>query len=178
MIQDIKENKPAILFLLTFVGLYLMLNTLYGFYVSSFFSQPDPVTIFVSKQVAWLLSIWDDTVTYAFKDGYKNVIIKNSYRTVIEVFEGCNSINVMIVFVSFMAAFRGKLISTVLFSLLGLVVVYSMNLLRVAMLYVIEINWPRYLYFFHKYLFTAIIYSAVFLLWFIWAKKVKRAAAR
>lgn len=170
------ENKPAILFLSVFVGLYLVLNTVYGFYVNSFLPQPDPITLFVAKQVAWLLSIGDDSVTYALKDGYKNVILKNSYRTVIEVFEGCNSINVMIVFVSFMAAFRGKLMSTLLFSLLGLSIVYVMNLIRVAMLYVIEINWPRYLYFFHKYLFTGLIYAVVFLLWFLWAKKVKRAA--
>jgi exosortase/archaeosortase family protein len=83
----------------------------------------------------------------------------------------------MIVFVSFMAAFRGKLKSTLIFSLGGLIVIYLMNLVRVALLYGIEIYWPRYLYFFHKYLFTGGIYAVVFWLWFLWAKKVKREAA-
>lgn len=172
-----QENKPAILFLLTFVGLYLLLNTIYGFYVNSFLPQPDPITLVVSKHVAWVLSWQDDSVTYALKAGYKNVILKNSYRTVIEVFEGCNSVNVMIVFVSFMAAFRGRLKSTLVFCLGGLIIIYLMNLFRVAMLYAIEIYWPRYLYFFHKYLFTGGIYAVVFLLWFLWAKNVKREAA-
>ena len=172
-----QENKPAILFLLTFVGLYLLLNTVYGFYVNSFLPEPDSITLVVSKHVAWVLSWWDESVTYALKAGYKNVILKNSYRTVIEVFEGCNSVNVMIVFVSFMAAFRGRLKSTLIFSLGGLIIIYLMNLFRVAMLYAIEIYWPRYLYFFHKYLFTGGIYAVVFLLWFLWAKNVKREAA-
>lgn len=172
-----QENKPAILFLFTFVGLYLLLNTIYGFYVDSFLPQPDPITIVVSKHVAWVLSWWDDSVTYALKAGYKNVILKNSYRTVIEVFEGCNSVNVMIVFVSFMAAFRSKFKSTLVFSLMGLVIIYWMNLGRVALLYGIEIFLPRYLYFFHKYLFTGALYAVVFLLWFVWARRVKRESA-
>jgi exosortase family protein XrtF len=173
----LKENKPAIVFLLTFVGLYLLLNTVYGFYVNSFLPQPDPITLVVSKHVAWLLSWWDESVTYALKVGYKNVILKNSYRTVIEVFEGCNSVNVMIVFVSFMAAFRGKLKSTIIFSMVGLVIIYGINLFRVAMLYGIEIYLPRYLYFFHKYLFTGALYAVVFLLWFVWARRIKHEAA-
>jgi exosortase family protein XrtF len=172
------ENKPALLFLITFVGLYLLLNTLYGLYVNSFLPQPDPITILVSKQVAGCLSLADTTITSSVMSGSKYVPIRNSYRTVIEVFEGCNGINVMIVFISFLLAYRGKLKATLLFGSVGIVVIHMMNLFRVSMLYGIELYFPRYLYFFHKYLFTGMIYAVVFLMWYLWAKRLKRVSAQ
>ena len=84
----------------------------------------------------------------------------------------------MIVFLSFLSAYRGKLKATFLFGMGGLVVIHIMNLFRVGMLYGIELYFPRYLYLFHKYLFTGMIYAVVFLMWYLWAKQVKRAAAK
>ena len=171
-----KENKAAIYFLLVFVGLYLILNTAYGLYVEWYSPQPDPITLLVSKQVAGFLTLWDASVVAVPIDASKNVSIRNGYRTVINVFEGCNGINVMIVFISFLVAFRGKLKATILFALMGFFIIYLMNIARVSLLYAVEIYWPRYLYLFHKYLFTGMIYAVVFALWYLWVKQVKRAA--
>ena len=151
----LKENKPALLFLLTFVGLYLALNTLYGFYVTSFLPQPDPITIFVSKQVAGCLSVADPSISCSVIQGSRYVPIRNVERTVISVFEGCNGINVMIVFASFLIAFGGKARQILVFLLMGCLILHLVNLLRLTLLYLTAIHRPLFFYYFHKYFFTA-----------------------
>ncbi|MCX8492555.1 MAG: exosortase family protein XrtF [Cyclobacteriaceae bacterium] len=174
----IQENKPAIIFLLVFMGLYVSLNTIYGFIVEAYYPQADPITLVVSKHVTWFLSFFDHTIDYSVTTGSRFVSINKSGQLVISVFEGCNGINVMIVFISFLVAFHGKLKQTVLFGALGLVVIYLMNFSRVSLLYGVELYYPRYLYFFHKYLFTGVIYAGVFLMWFVWAKWVRSESSK
>jgi exosortase family protein XrtF len=178
MMKLIQENKPALFFLLIFVGLYLVLNTAYGFFVEAYYPQADPITLLVTKHVTWFLSFFDHTIDYSITAGSRYVAINNSDRLVISVFEGCNGINVMIVFISFLAAFYGKLKQTIVFGLIGLGVIYLMNLSRVGLLYGVELYYPRFLYFFHKFLFTGVIYVGVFLMWFIWAKWVRSESSR
>ncbi len=60
-IKLIKEFKPALLFLLKFLGMYVILSIFYGIYVESFGTNPDTITIWVSQQTSgtsspgWLL---------------------------------------------------------------------------------------------------------------------------
>lgn len=157
-----------------FIGLYISLNTLYGFYIESFGQQSDPVTEQVSKQVAVILSVLtDQSVQSRVLVGSRNVLIGTDQKTVIAVFEGCNGINVMIVFLSFVIAFRGTVRTTLWFSLIGLVIIYLVNLMRIGMLYGVAIYFPNSMYFFHKYLFTGIIYGIVFFMWYLWIKRVR-----
>ena len=51
----IKEFKPALMFLLKFLGMYLILSIFYGIYVESFGTKPDAVTIWVSEQTSGIL---------------------------------------------------------------------------------------------------------------------------
>ncbi|MFM8912146.1 MAG: exosortase family protein XrtF, partial [Flammeovirgaceae bacterium] len=151
-------------------------NTLYGFWIEWYRPSADPMTVQVAKVVAKGISWIDEDVKAIQMANSQNVAIRNEEGIVIEVFEGCNSINVMLVFVSFIIAFRGTLLKTIQFAAMGCAVIYLLNLLRVAALYAVELNWPRYLYLFHKYLFTGGIYLAVFFLWYLWSKQVKANA--
>jgi exosortase family protein XrtF len=173
----IRENKAAIFFLLFFVGFYVILNTIYGFYIEYYSPQADPITKVVSKQVAFFLRLFDPSVFVTPSLSSRNITIANGYRTVIDVFEGCNGVNVMIVFASFLIAFRGSVKLTTLFLTVGLVIIHFVNLVRVVLLYLVEIHFPRYMYFFHKYFFTGCIYTIVFVMWYVWIKSIKREGA-
>jgi exosortase family protein XrtF len=168
-----QENREAILFIVKFVGLYLVLNTLYGFYVEYYYPQPDPVTLVVTRQVAAILSVFHPVVEAIPDSTSSYVILQHNSQIVVSVFEGCNSLNVMIVYISFLIAFKGSLSSTLQFSFLGLVLVYVMNQLRVGLLFEVALKFPQHLYFFHKYFFTGIIYGVVFVVWFFWVKRVR-----
>ena len=167
-----KDQKAILFFLLKFVGLYLILNTSYSLWIAHYEPQPDPLTIVVTDQTVFLISLFEDNVAIGASTNSPHVPVLNNGRTVIRVFEGCNGLNVMIVFISFIVAFTGTLRKTVLFSIAGFLLIYIFNLFRVGLLYFIAKYYPDNLYFFHKYLFTGLLYVLVFLLWYFWVSKI------
>jgi exosortase family protein XrtF len=167
-----KAYRPAIFFILRYLGLYLVLNTLYAFYVDRYRPEADPFTIMVSAHTATLLRILKEPASIQANANI-NVPLLRDGQTVVEVYEGCNGINVMIVYFCFLIAFRGPWRSLLLFFLLGIAILYVANLLRVAGLYGVALHYPDQLYFFHKFFFTGSLYGLVFLMWFFWVKTVK-----
>jgi exosortase family protein XrtF len=163
-----KDTKGALQFLAIFLGLYFTLNIMYGLWVASYNNRADPITVLITEQTSLLLNLFGEETTIDLAKDKPSVAIKKSGFKVIGVYEGCNSINVMIVFVAFVIAFKGKVKQAAAFIPLGLVILYFANLLRVALLYFIAAYWSHYFY--HKYLFTAFIYLIVFVLWLWWMK--------
>ena len=167
-----KENKKAIRFLIVFIGLYVVLNTLYGLYVRHALPGSDEVTLAVTGQVIWFLGFFDSTIAYYPSAVSAYIPVANDHGIVINVFEGCNGLNVMIVYVSFLLAFAGPRKVLIKFAVTGLVAIHAVNLLRIGLLYGVALYFPSQLYFFHKYFFTGMIYLMVFVLWFYWVKRV------
>jgi exosortase family protein XrtF len=170
----LKEYKDALLFLGKYIALYIVLNTMYAWYVQHYSPNADPITKMVTHHSAAILHAFDDEVSLRVISGKSHVPITKNDETVIEVFEGCNSINVFIVFLSFIIAFQGSLKLFVQFLFGGMGIIYLINLLRIIALYVVALKFPDALYFFHKFFFTGIIYLIVFALWYLWTVKVKQ----
>jgi exosortase family protein XrtF len=163
------EFKPAIRFVLLFVGLYFVGNLIYGFYISMNSNLADGITKTVANQSAWLLSNildYDVVATPSLKG--PTVYLKTGEYNVLNVFEGCNGINVFIVFVAFVVAFNGSPRRQLWFVPLGILILYVCNLMRIVFLYWTAIHFHRYFYYVHKYIFTGFIYVVVFLLWIAW----------
>lgn len=173
-----KELKPALRFLAVFVALYLVLNVLYGLWISSFEDCPDPATVIVTRQTSAIVNTLGEETTTFPKPGSASMSILKGMRSALNVYEGCNGINVMIVFVSFMFAFGGRLKSMAWFIPLGIVLIYATNLVRVTGLYFIAEYWKEYFYYVHKYAFTAFIYLIVLILWWLWIEKVSGLSIR
>jgi exosortase family protein XrtF len=167
-----KDQKAILFFLLKFIGLYIVLNTVYGSWVAYYAPMPDPVTTMVTHHTAALLSLTQENVSVGEAINSPNVPLRQDNETVVSVFEGCNSLNVMFVFISFIVAFTGTWKKTIVFSLIGIALIYTFNLFRVGLLFYIAKYWPNNLYFFHKYLFTGLLYAMVFFLWYFWVKRV------
>jgi exosortase/archaeosortase family protein len=148
-----REFKPTIFFLLKFLGLYVSLNLLYGVYVTSFEPKPDPVTHLASKHTASILSVFGWSCKVRDFPQKPSVAIIHNAKTIVSVYEGCNSLNVMIWFVP-----------------LGLIAIYIINIIRIGLLFLVSLKLPHFLYFTHKYFFTAIIYLFVMLLWWYWIR--------
>ena len=165
-----KEFKPTILFLIKFLGIYLSLNVMYGFYVTSYEPKPDPVTWQATQHTAIALSAlgWEST-TKEYEEKPSVAIVHNS-KTIVSVYEGCNSLNVMIVFLAFVLSFGAKRKPLIWFLPIGLILIYIINILRIALLFLVSLKLPHFLYFTHKYLFTAVIYLFVIMLWFVWIR--------
>lgn len=170
MTNTIKEFKPTLLFLGKFLALYFVGNLLYGLYVTAFEPHPDPITNLVTGQTSWLLnsSGWDNRIEdHATKP---STFIEYEGRRILSVYEGCNGLNVMIIFIAFVVAFGPLNKTTLWFIPLGILFIHLSNLGRIFLLFFVTMEFPDFLYITHKYIFTGIIYLMVFLLWIGWVK--------
>jgi exosortase family protein XrtF len=167
----ITEFRPTIFFLLKFLGIFLIGNLLYGWFVTSWLPQADPLTVWASDQSAWVLNLVGSPVSVHEYAGKSHVYLQVNKKAILTVFEGCNGVNVVIVFFSFLLAFGPYTKSLIWFSLLGLFVIHLSNVARIVLLFFVTQHFPDQLFFVHKYLFTAFIYLFVFLLWIWWVIK-------
>ena len=169
-----QDFKPSILFLAKFIGLYLLLNIAYGFYLDHYDEAADPMTVWTTKQTANILSWYQEGISTGPKEDLESVYIFKSERAILSVYEGCNGLNVMIIFLAFIIAYSKLSSKMIWFIPLGLVIIHLFNLARITLLYHVTLSLPDLLYFTHKYLFTAIIYVAVFILWALWVMKLNK----
>lgn len=161
---------PAIRFLIWFVALYLILNMIYGLWVEAWNPQADPATGWVGRQTAWCLNQIGYEVSLQPLADRPLIAFMSAGAVVINLFEGCNGINVMIVFVSFLLAYGGRPQRLIPFTLVGLLLIHILNLARVGLLFWLAETESTWFYYFHKYLFTGFLFAFVFLGWWIWIK--------
>lgn len=173
----IREFRYALKFLGIFLGLYLTLNVVYGWWVESY-KRADPITWISTKQAARILNIVGEPVEVWYKENSRSVTMIRHGDVVVNVFEGCNGINVVIVYIAFIVAFGGQVRNMLWFVPLGIFIIYLFNLGRIAGLYLVAHYLPDYFYYVHKYAFTASIYLIVFMLWLWWVEGLNKTGLK
>ena len=166
--MNFSDFKPALRFLLIFLSVYFVLNLLYGVWIETLGQQPDVVTHWVSNQSAAIVRAMGWEAEAVPNPDRPTIRMTDGNKTILNVFEGCNGLNVIIVFLAFIMAFGGSLKKMLWFVPLGILVIHLFNLFRILLLYFLASNNSTYFYYFHKYFFTAMIYLAVFFLWWLW----------
>lgn len=169
--MSFNEVKPALRFLGIFLGCYLVLSVLYGLWIESLGNIPDAMTSEVSQEVVIVLDALGVAASQQPNPDGPTVFIFDSSRKVLSVFEGCNGLNVMIVFLSFVLAYGGRRGRMLWFIPLGFLLIHLANLGRILWLFWLSAVDARLFYYFHKYFFTAAIYLIVFVLWWFWVTR-------
>lgn len=178
-----KDFKPTILFLVKFFLIYLIGNGLYGAFISNYDLEQklDPITRWVAYQCAGTADIMgyetevvqDDHLKYT--DAYEEQTFDTLFLDAVQgisVEEGCNGINIMILFIAFVVGFGGKLLNTLLFIPAGLLFIHLANLGRLMLLNILLVEYEgQGFHFFHKYGFTAVLYVAILILWYFWVMR-------
>lgn len=163
-----KDFLPVLKILLRFVIIYIVFVLLYQFYLNNYESDVvDPFTGWVAKQVSFL----QETLGFptVLMDNLKlhSVLFQTGGKLTTRMVEGCNVISVAILFAAFIFAFY-KGARTFLYVLSGLVILHILNVSRIALLNIIFLKYPQYAKAAHDYLFPAIIYGGVIVLWLVW----------
>ena len=171
-----RKYKSVFRFIILFLGTYLVLGILYSVYLKASENGayfPDYITNLVAKQSAAVLDgfgynpvLWKDSLA-------QGMLLTINDRYTVIVVEGCNSISVIILFVAFVIAFAEKFNKTVLFLFAGAVLIYIVNIVRIAILTVALYKYPQYEDILHSVVFPGIIYSMVFILWMVWVRMLK-----
>ena len=174
MKELIKKYKSVIRFIITFLSVYILLSVAYKLYLeysdgSKYY--PDYITNTVAKQSKELLeAVGYETVAEPHLDEPSiKLIIQN--KLIARIVEGCNSISVIILFMSFIFAFSGKLKITFFYLLAGSTLIYVVNLIRIVFLTIALYHYPWRQEVLHQIIFPAIIYGMVFVLWMFWVNR-------
>ncbi|MBB4806661.1 exosortase family protein XrtF [Chryseobacterium defluvii] len=166
----LKDFKPVLGILLRFIIIYLVLLVAYQFYLNSFKGNGlDPFSKLIAEQVMHIQNVLNYP-TQLYNDIPKEQVwfyVNKDYRT--RMVEGCNAVSVMILFVSFIFAFY-KGFKTFVFVFISLILLYIMNLLRIAGLNIVMTDYKEYGKISHDFIFPAVIYGSVVLLWLVWIK--------
>ncbi|WP_343329016.1 exosortase family protein XrtF [Polaribacter staleyi] len=171
-----KKNKSIIIFLIKFFVTYFLLVTFYNSYLQKSQQKGDvfktsSITKVVADQTVKVLSLFGYQVAAIQHDKEVSVKLIIEGRYTARVIEGCNSISLIILFISFIIAFTGSFKATLLFAVFGSVFIYIVNVLRIAFLTVMIYKYPHKVGVLHDLVFPAIIYGAIFLLWVVWVNK-------
>jgi exosortase family protein XrtF len=164
----LKEFKPALRFLFIFLGAYLIGNVLYGVFIEACNPNPDPVTHILARQTSAVLHVFGEQTTTTLNKARPTVFLNDENEVILNIYEGCNGLNVMIVFVAFLLAYGGSYKKMLWFLPAGIVIIHLANIVRIMLLYFVARNYESYFYYVHKYVFTAAIYIIVFALWVVW----------
>lgn len=163
--------KSVLQFILTFLFVYFFMAfsyNLYLYYSVGTAYYPDYITNIVSRQIQELLifSGYETQVLPHPDERSMKLIVNGKYLA--RVIEGCNSVSVIILFISFVIAFSGRIKTTFFFVLSGSVLIYIVNLIRIVILSIALYHYPWRSEILHSVVFPAIIYGVVFLLWMLW----------
>ena len=171
--------KPFLVFLASFFLTYFVLTFLYQNYLGSFEGNKlDSITKIVGRNTEQVLLLFtnDASVQEIATEPYLRLIFHQKY--VARIIEGCNAISVIILFVSFIVAFSGKLIPTLLYLFGGSLIIYILNVLRIAALSTLIFYFPSQESLLHGVVFPLSIYGVVFILWLIWVRKFSKYASK
>ncbi len=98
------------------------------------------------------------------------VVVLNGQASVL-VGDPCNGLLLYALFAGFVVAFPGPGRHKLWFVPLGILVIYALNVGRVALLALNHAYWRATVAFNHHYTFTFVVYGAIGALWMLWARR-------
>ncbi len=185
MIKKVKEYliqfKPFLLFLAKFALSYLALSIVYQTYLNQFDikkNEVDGFTKIVANQSQSILSVFNNHSYTLTNPKEPSVKLYYHDKWVSRIVEGCNALSVIILFISFVISFSGKFKETLIFILVGSLLIHLFNVIRIALLCMAIFHFPQYEHLLHGVIFPLFIYGVVFLLWVVWVNKFSSYAKK
>lgn len=168
------QYKPFLLFLVKFIFTYLVFTAAYQYYLNQFDlknNEVDGFTKLVTTQVEQLLLFFNANAHIELHPTQPCYKFFYNGKYVSRIIEGCNALSVIILFISFVIAFSGKIKTTIYYIFAGSFIIHILNVTRIALLVVAFYNFPEANFILHDILFPLVIYGVVFILWIIWVNQ-------
>lgn len=160
-----KSNKFIIIFIFKALALYLLWYFIYEQWLMKVGKLDEIIIdnlIFTTNKILIYLGYVTFVYDHVFGiDGSNGVFIGTP----------CNGLELMALFSGFVLIFQGNWKNKLWYIPLGIIIIHLLNIARVLALAIIAKVAPETLDFNHKYTFTLILYSVVFLGWVVWVKK-------
>ncbi|MGP8217180.1 MAG: exosortase X [Bacteroidia bacterium] len=161
-------KKPLYQFLLRALGFYVFWYLVYELWLHPYSS----VDIWVVKTTMNTARYLLDMLGFA-TFGREPRLIGIDGTPGLWMGDNCDSIELCAIFSGFIIAFPGFWKHKLWYIPLGWILITFMNILRIIALALIQRYCSRnFLDFNHTYAFTILVYGFIFILWFIWIKRI------
>lgn len=173
------QYKPFFTFLIKFVLFYFVFAFIYDQYLNQFdvsIFELDSITKLVSDHTVYIMRSFNEDYYVVAHDNEAAMKVIYNGKYVARIIEGCNAVSVIILFAAFIFAFASNWTKTFLYIIVGAVLVYILNIIRIVLLVSAIYYYPAYEEFLHGTVFPLFIYGVVFILWIIWVTKFSKYA--
>lgn len=175
------QYKPFLAFLLKFFATYAILGLIYLAYLNqfdAFKNESDGFTALVTNQTVKAIQFFGyecEAKPHEAEASFKMFV---NQKYIARVVEGCNAISVIILFIAFVFAFKGKFWKMLFFILGGTLLIHVLNIFRIALICIALLHYPQHQHLLHGVLFPLFIYGVVFVLWVVWVTKFSMYASK
>jgi exosortase family protein XrtF len=174
MISKIKEN-PVLRFLTLALGLYVLWYILYVLLIQPYTGFDRAISTNLVHFSAFLMELFTGyESTIQFTPDMVLFAVKGEESLDVEVGDPCNGLELFVLFTIFIIAYPGPLKRKLWYIPAGMLAIHFINAVRVLVLTIIATENYKALDFQHDYTFTIVVYSFVFLLWYLWAVKFSK----
>lgn len=173
--SSLLQHKLFFIFLLKFMLFYVFFGFLYKLFLNQFntsLNEVDSITEFVAMNTNELLLLFKQNSSISQNEIEPSIKMMYNGRYVARIIEGCNAVSVIILFAAFIFAFSSKFLKTFIYIVFGSVIIYVLNIIRIALLTSLLFYYPQHQEILHGTIFPLFIYGIVFLLWIFWVVKL------
>jgi exosortase family protein XrtF len=170
-----RAYKTLLFFLTKALLLYVTWNILYDEWIRPHTAVEEKMTVSLASLTGNLLSVWgfsaDVRNAYSNKGGfaYAEVLVDNAPGILIG--NPCNGLSLIILFAGFIIAYPGSWKVKTGYILVGSLLIYAINLIRIQILVFNFLYSEQSFDFNHKYTYTMAVYLCIFMLWLLWANR-------
>jgi exosortase family protein XrtF len=163
------QYKIVATFILKAILLYLA-----WFIINDYIIAFSGVNDWLNHRVAFDASLFLKIFGYStsIEPGHHQFLIDINGKRMVGVGNPCNGLELFVLFAGFIICFPGGTKNKMWFIPLGILIIHLSNLIRAAILALIQFYNPQYLEFNHHYTFVVIVYGIIFGLWIYWVNRL------
>ena len=157
-------KSPIALFIIKALGIFIVWYVVYELWLLPDGRIDEWLALNIVKITAGIVQL------FGYETWLVHRIIGIGENAGIELVDGCTGISAIGLFLGFILAYPGDWKNRISFSLLGISVIYIVNIIRVGVLVITQEEWIEFFDITHNYSTTGIFYIVIFLLWMMWVK--------
>ena len=168
----VRIPRPVVRFFVKAFLLFVVWKALYIFLLLPGRVLDRPLTRFVGNASVSALNVLAGGSAYTATEVKESMDIRRNGEQTLRVADACNALELMVLYIGFILCFPAPGRRKAVFIFSGCLLITLFNVLRCMALVQIFVDYRTYLDFSHHFLFTFLIYAFIFLLWYIFTKKL------
>ena len=122
-----------------------------------------------AQATAKVISFWYKQPTSLFDEKDGTQILMNN-KSIVFIAYSCDALELYLIYIGFLICIPTSKKRMIFFSLAGVLVIFTLNIIRCFLLTLLNFNKPDWFGFFHHYVFTICVYAFIFWAWFLYIR--------